>query len=49
MKTCIPQKLLLGLLVASLAATPLARAGEDEGSTATVTLLGTRSMRGSGE
>ncbi len=38
MKTRIPQKLLLGLLFVSLAATPLARAGDDEGSTATVRL-----------
>lgn len=46
MKTCLPKKFLLGLLVASLAATPLARAGAgtgtgtgtDEGSTATVKL-----------
>lgn len=38
MKTCIPQKLLLGLLCTSLAFTPLARADDDEGSTATVKL-----------
>ena len=38
MKTCIPQKLLFGLLCTSLSLTPPARAGEDEGSTATVKL-----------
>ena len=38
MKTSIPLKLLLGLLCTSLALTPFARAGEDEGSTATVKL-----------
>ena len=38
MKTSIPPKLLLGLLCTSLALTPFARAGEDEGSTATVKL-----------
>ena len=38
MKTRIPPQLLLGLLCVSLAATPLARAGDDEGSTATVKL-----------
>ena len=38
MKTSLPPKLLLGLLCVSLAATPLARAGEDEVTTATVKL-----------
>jgi hypothetical protein len=38
MKTCLPQKLLCGLLCTSLALTPLVRAGENEGSTATVKL-----------
>jgi len=38
MKTCLPFKFLLGLCCTSLALTPLARAGEDDGSTATVKL-----------
>ncbi|MBI2813543.1 MAG: DUF4097 family beta strand repeat protein [Opitutae bacterium] len=38
MKTRLPSLILPGLLCTSLALTPLARAGEDEGSTATVKL-----------
>lgn len=38
MKTNLPSLLLRGLLLASLAVAPLARAGDDEGSTATVKL-----------
>ena len=38
MKTRLPSPILHGLLIASLAATPLARASDDEGSTATVKL-----------